>query len=63
MLTLDDRTLIQHEINRVSAALRNNPGPHEQFVLESQLQDYQDRLNNPNVFEPKRREFFGEDYQ
>ena len=62
-LSIDDRLQIEHQINRVSRHLRSDPSAHERFVLQSQLIDLQERLQNPDVFEQKRREFFGEDYR
>ena len=62
-LSLDEQMLIQHEISRISTALRNNPSEHERFVLQSQLNDHRARLSGVDHFEQKRREFFGENYR
>jgi hypothetical protein len=63
VLSLDDQLLIQFEISRVELALRNSPSEYERFVLQSQLNDYRERLFGGDQFEQKRREFFGEDYR
>ena len=58
-ISLDDQLQIQAQIGRIQARLRDNPGSHEEFILKSQLQDFQDRLTD-DLFEQKRREFFDE---
>ena len=62
-LDIEVRLQIQHQINRIARNLRNDPSEHERFVLQSQLNDLHDRLDNTDVFEEKRRKFFGENYR
>jgi hypothetical protein len=51
---------LNFELNRVRAALRNDPSEREKFVLTSRLEDYANRINNSVKFEVAREKFFAD---